>query len=184
MRCTAPAAPQRLHRTIVFHCILRALTFLQQLPVVAHQPCKHCPVHCPRTERTILPVRRATEPCPRTMRAQGVSLASATGRQCLLSGLRERPPRRQRRSRRAAAAPKAGFFDDIFNFESWAPKSSQAWRLGKDINSKGEAAFGEERTCEAPAAVSAGCAVATKILPSCPAAASTLCLSRPLPPNL
>ena len=90
------------------------------------------------------------------MHAYSVSLAASTGRQCL-SGLRGERLQRQRRSR-AAAAPTAGFFDDIFdrvekelNFESWAPKSSQAWRLGKDVNSKSEFFTSPGRAFSAPA---------------------------------
>lgn len=34
------------------------------------------------------------------------------------------------RARRLPCPPRAGLFGDLFDFESWAPKSSQAWRLG------------------------------------------------------
>ena len=51
-----------------------------------------------------------------------------------------RPPggsggRRQRAARRP---PQAGLFDDLLNFESWAPRSSQAWRLGNNPNRREE----------------------------------------------
>ncbi|PSC72917.1 hypothetical protein C2E20_3892 [Micractinium conductrix] len=41
--------------------------------------------------------------------------------------------RQRRQRRRAPSAPRAGLFDaieDFINFEKWAPRSSQAWRLG------------------------------------------------------
>jgi hypothetical protein len=61
------------------------------------------------------------------------SLTAGTG-SCRLAqqagGARQR--QRQPRGRRPAPPPQAGFFRDLFDFESWAPKSSQAWRLGNN----------------------------------------------------
>lgn len=49
------------------------------------------------------------------------------------------------RARRLPCPPRAGLFGDLFDFESWAPKSSQAWRLGNGTGGRrqqGEAGAG------------------------------------------
>lgn len=63
------------------------------------------------------------------MQACGPSLRGS----CPASGL-PRGPSRPRSSRTRVAAPCAGLgdaFKSLFDFESWAPRSSQAWRLGR-----------------------------------------------------
>lgn len=44
--------------------------------------------------------------------------------------------RAMQQRRRAPVAPRAGLLGDIFDFESWAPRSSRAWRLGQNVNAR------------------------------------------------
>ena len=48
--------------------------------------------------------------------------------------------------RRRPRPPQAGLFGDLFDFESWAPKSSQAWRLGNNPHER-RTPGGRRRPC-------------------------------------
>ena len=101
------------------------------------------------------------------MQACGPSLRGS----CPASGL-PRANSRPRSSRTRVAAPCAGLgdaFKGLFDFESWAPRSSQAWRLGRSPDQQGAPA--QLLLCRSTAvhcaALCCRCAGATADAPPC-----------------
>lgn len=118
------------------------------------------PLHCPSNPASPRPANRLratyTTPCMQLLgcgKVGGFAAAAAAAQG------------RRGRARRAPCPPQAGLFGDLFDFESWAPRSSQAWRLGNGTGGRrqqggcrGAGARGAPRVCPARAQQTGHCA--------------------------